>query len=749
MEDSSIPVLYVVKRDGTRQPLDINKIHAVLEWACHGYGDGSLSKIRGVSVSSIEMTAKLKFTDGIKTKDIHELLIKAAEALITEDTPNYDHVAARLRWFAVRKEAFGLTIPPHIHDVVRMNIKRGVYDPEIDKLYTPEEWDQINGIIDHKRDDLFRLAGAEQMTKKYLAQNRKTKKLYETFQVPYILVAAILFAKYPKDTRLGYVKRYYDLISTHVISLPTPIMSGLRTRVKQFSSCTLIDAGDSLPSINATAAAIVDYASRKAGIGLNFGRLRAAGQPVRGGDAVTTGLLPFGKYFSAALKSCSQGAVRGASATFNYPVWHLEFETLIELKNNKGVEETRLRNVDYCVHLNETMYKRLVDKSHITFFSPEEVPDLYEAFYGPADKFEELYVRYEKDPRKTKKRLPAIEVFSKIVRERFETGRIYILHADHVNTHSSFLEPVVMTNLCTEVTLPTVPMGQPDEQIALCTLSALNWGRIDTPARMADAAEMAVRALDALLDYQDYPHEAARRSTMRYRPLGIGIIGFAHFLAKNGLRWGEPDTLERVGEQMEAMAYHLTKASIDLAREFGACERTRYHDGIFPIDTARGPVRTRLDWESLRAQAREVGIRNATLMAAMPSETSSQLANETNGVEPPKSLMTAKGNKEVTAVQVVPEYVKIAHAYQLAWDVPLEDYLRTLAVLQQFMDQAMSVNTTYNPSLYPQGISTSTLIKHLIFAWKAGTKTLYYCNVLDDADSRDGAGDCESGACKI
>jgi ribonucleoside-diphosphate reductase alpha chain len=432
--------MLVTKRDGATQPIDLDKIHAVLEWACNGDVKNGLRPIKGVSVSQIEMSAQPHFHNKIRTSDIHATIIKAAASLISEDTPNYDHVAARLRWFDVRKKAFQSNDPPHLIEVIKANIKRGIYDAELLGYYSLEEWGIIDGYIDHTRDDLFRYAGAEQMASKYLAQNRKTKKIYETFQFPYILVSAILFKDYPKENRLDYVKRYYDQVSQHFINLPTPIMAGLRTKTKQFSSCTLIDSGDSLNSINSSATAIVNYASNKAGIGINMGRIRAVGQMIREGDAVTTGVLPFAKYFSAALKSCSQGAVRGASATFNYQMWHLEFESLIELKNNHGTPETRLTTVDYCIHLNKTMYERLLSKGNITFFSPDEVPDLYEAFYGPAEQFKILYEKYEADPKKTKKVLPAVEVFTKLVTERYGTGRIYIMNADHVNTHNSVYE---------------------------------------------------------------------------------------------------------------------------------------------------------------------------------------------------------------------------------------------------------------------------------------------------------------------
>lgn len=754
--------MYVTKRDGTKQPLDLNKIHAVLTWACEGQNDDALSSIKGVSVSQIEINAQLHFYDGMPTKAIHETLIKAAAELISEDYPNYDQVAARLVWFAVRKEAFSSNVPPHLKDVINDNILRNVYTKDILDFYNEQDLNELNGFIDHRRDDLFKYAGAEQMRKKYLVQNRKTKALYESFQFPYIIVAALLFAKYPKNTRMKYVKKYYDLISQHYISLPTPIMAGLRTKVKQFSSCTLIESGDSLNSINAAASAIVDYASRKAGIGLNIGPIRAQGQTVRNGDAVTTGVIPFAKYFNAALKSCSQGAVRGASATFNYPLWHLEFENLIELKNNKGTDETRLRTVDYCVHLNKLFYERLAKNGNITFFSPDEVPDLYLAFYSSDyQNFENLYTQYEKDATKTKRSLPALEVFTKLMQERFETGRIYIMNADHMNYHSPFYEPIKMTNLCTEIGLPTTPMGDDESLIALCTLSAINWGKF-TPFgefdpetsstqrqdnKLRDACEMAVRGLDALLDYQDYPVEAAKRHSMRYRPLGIGIIGFAHWLAKGKLYWGESNTLVEVEKMMERMAYYLTDASIELAKEFGACHKTKYHDGILPIDTSILPAKTSMNWDILRNKAKQYGIRNATLMALMPSETSSQLANETNGIEPPRDMVSIKGSKEGVLPQIVPEYNKLAGYYQTLWQVNTQDYLKTIAILQKYIDQAISVNTSYDPSR--QQVTMGSLLSDLMLAYKLGHKTLYYSN------TRDGSGDeteddgCDSGACKI
>lgn len=762
--------MYIIKRDGSRQPLDLNKIHAVLTWACEGQNDDSLSPIKGVSISEIEMRSQIHFHENMKTSQIHETLIKAASELISTDAPNYDQVAARLVWFAVRKIAFANNMPPHLMKVIMDNIARGFYTEEILDFYTAEEIDELNGMIDHKRDDLFKYAGAEQMRKKYLVQNRKTKQIFESFQFPYILVSALLFAKYPKNTRMKFVKMYYDLTSTHYISLPTPIMAGLRTKRKQFSSCTLIESGDSLKSINKVASAIVEYASNKAGIGVNIGRIRAEGQEVRGGDAVTTGVIPFAKYFNSALKSCSQGAVRGASGTFNYPIWHLEFESLIELKNSKGTDETRLRTVDYCVHLNKLFYERLISKQSITFFSPNQVPGLYDAFYSnDYENFAKLYKQYENDSNITKKSLPAVEVFTKIMQERFETGRIYILNTDHVNKHGSFYEPITMTNLCTEITLPTKPIttegdteyNSEDGLIALCTLSAVNWGKF-TPIHLMDkessqyskqmkilrdVCHMAVRGLDALLDYQSYPVLEAKRHSMKYRPLGIGIIGFAHWLAKGKLRWGEDDTLIHVEGMMENMAYYLTEASIELAKEFGPIStKTKYHDGIMPIDTSVIPAKPQRDWDILRNAARKYGIRNATLMALMPSETSSQLSNETNGIEPPRDLVSIKGSKEGVLPQIVPEFSKLNNYYETLWNVDTQRYLKTISKLQIYVDQAASVNTSYDARRGP--VKISKLLEDLLYAYKLGHKTLYYSNTNDGNESLE-EDDCESGACKI
>lgn len=742
--------MVVIKRDGTSEDLNLEKIHKVLSWACNGSEDGKLPPIKGVSVSQIEMQAKIHFFNKMKTKDIHECLIKAASDLISEDYPNYEIVAARLVWFGVRKEAYGTYEVPRLYDIIKKNVKAGLYTDEILSMYTEDEIDVIDKFIDHGRDDLFRYAGSEQMRKKYLVQNRKTKKVFESFQMPYILAPMILFSGYDKDCRNLYIKKFYDAASQHYINLPTPIMAGLRTKVKQFSSCTVIDSGDSLDSIKAAGNAIVSYASRKAGIGLNIGRLRAAGQPVRGGDAVTTGVIPFSKKFNGDLKSCSQGAVRGASATFSFPGWHLEFESLIELKNNRGTEETRIRTVDYNVHINKLFYERLAAKSNITLFSPEEVPELYDLFYSADyERFKEEYESCERATSLTKKKISAEDWFSKVLSERFETGRIYIMHADLVNKNTPFYEPIYQSNLCMEICLPTTPVTlDGGGEIALCTLAAINWGKFNKvltdkdKSILKDCCDIVVRALDSLLSYQEYSEIAAKRSVEKYRPLGVGIIGFAHYLAKSRLQWGNDETLKCVDDIMQHMTYYLLESSCDLAKQYGACQRTRYHDGIFNFQTNNDL----LDWDSLRDKLKTYGVRNATLMAFMPSETSSQLSNETSGIEPPRNLITIKGSKDGVLPQVVPEYMKFNNMYETLWDVSVPNYLKTVAVMQKYVDQSISTNTSYNPK--NGNIQMSELLRDLILSYKLGIKTLYYCNTNDGMDEQPDDG-CAGGACKL
>lgn len=735
----------VVKRDGRKEPLDLNKFHKVVEWSCQN--------ISGVSVSEIELKSQIQFYNNIESSDIQETLIKAASDLITEETPNYQYVAGRLVNYNLRKEIWGGPSNISLYDHIKKNIDDGFYEHNILNHYTAEDIQTIDDtVLDHNRDFDISYAGMEQFRGKYLIKNRVTGKFYETPQQCFIMISMVLFSQYEKETRNKWIKDFYDAISTFEISLPTPIMAGLRSPQKQFSSCVLIETDDSLDSINATASSIVKYVSQKAGIGVGAGRIRAIGSPIRKGDATHTGVIPFYKYFQSAVKSCSQGGVRGGAATLYYPAWHLEFEDLIVLKNNKGIEENRIRHLDYGVQFNKVMYERLLQNSHITLFSPSDVPDLYDAFFIDTDKFRELYERYERSTRIRKKQVPAIDLFSKFVQERKDTGRIYLMNVDHANDHGSFIKevaPVRMSNLCLEVTLPTRPLSNIDDEsgeISLCTLSAINWGRIKNPEDFEKPCTLAVRALDALLDYQDYPILAARNSTMNRRPLGIGIINFAYWMAKNDLKYQDIDHngLTKIHNFAEGWSYYLIKASIDLAKEKGACilnEQTKYSRGLVPIDTYKKDVDELVkptymfDWDSLRNDLKTYGIRNSTLMALMPSETSSQVSNSTNGIEPPRAFVSIKQSKDGVLRQVVPEYRKLKNKYDLLWDQKSpEGYLKICAVLQKFIDQAISVNTSYNPKYYPEEkIPMSDMIKHLLMHYKYGGKTLYYFNTNDQA----------------
>jgi len=588
----------------------------------------------------------------------------------------------------------------------------------------------------------------EQWRGKYLVQNRVTNDIFETPQVAYLLIAATLFQTYPKDTRLQWVKDYYDAISLHDISLPTPVMAGVRTPQKQFSSCVLIEADDSLDSINATSSSIVKYVSQKAGIGIGAGRIRALGSPIRNGDAYHTGVVPFYKLFQSATRSCSQGGVRNGAATLYYPVWHLEIEDLIVLKNNKGTEDNRVRHMDYGVQFNKLMYERLITGGDITCFSPHDVPEMYEAFFNNQERFKELYERAERNTKLKKKTFKAADLFSRFMQERKDTGRIYLQNVDHANTHSPFDEavaPVKMSNLCAEIDLPTVPLrdvNDEDGRIALCTLSAINWGNVKSPHDFEEMCRLAVRGLDALLSYQNYPIRAAQLATEEFRPIGIGIINFAYFLAKNDVSYSDPEALALVDEYAEAWSYYLIKASADLAEEQGAC--TRWKDlksarGILPIDTRKSdvdelvPYQERMPWQSLREQVQRTGQRNATLMALMPAETSAQISNATNGIEPPRSYVSIKGSKHGQLKQVVPEYRKLKNKYELLWDqTSPEGYLKLCAVLQKYIDQGISVNTSYNPQHYAdEKIPMSEMLQHLIMCYKYGLKQLYYFNTFD------------------
>ena len=734
-------IIKVTKRDGRSEPFDLEKVHKVLEWATTG--------ISGVSISEIELKANLQLYNGIEAYDIHELLIKSAAELISEATPNYQFVAARLVNYKLRKEVYGQYEPSSLMDLIKTNIKRGVYDSEILEAYTTDELEKLGNYVRHERDDLFTYVGMEQFRGKYLVQDRSTKTIYETPQMLYMMIGATLFINYPNETRLKWVKEFYDAVSQFYISLPTPIMAGVRTPTRQFSSCVLIEAGDSLDSINSTSTSIVRYISKKAGIGIGAGSIRAIGSRIGDGSVVHTGLVPFLKYFQAAVKSCSQGGVRGGAATVYLPVWHLEFEELVVLKNNKGTEETRVRHMDYAFQFNKLMYERLLTGGNITLFSPGDVPDLYDAFYADQDEFKRLYEKYEADPKIRKKEMTAIDVFSQFLTERKDTGRIYLMNVDHANEHGSFLPkvaPIRMSNLCTEIDLPTKPLSSSDDEsgeISLCTLSAINWGMINDPSEFEKYCTIAVRALDALLDYQAYPVPAAQRSTMYRRPLGVGIINLAYFLAKRGLKYNS-EALATVDEYAEAWSYYLIKASADLAAEQGAIEgtvETKYGHGITPNMTYKTdvdslvPHQERMDWDALRAQLKETGIRNSTLMALMPAETSAQISNSTNGIEPPRALVSYKQSKDGVMAQVVPGYHHLKNKYDLLWEQETpEGYLQVCAVLQKYIDQGISVNTSYNPDFFEDGkVPMSQLIKDMVTFYKFGGKQLYYNNTHDGA----------------
>ncbi|AXV19426.1 ribonucleoside-diphosphate reductase subunit alpha [Aeromonas veronii] len=753
--------LFVTKRNGHKEPIDLDKIHRVLDWAAEG--------LDNVSVSQVELKSHIQFYDGIRTADIHETIIKATADLISEQTPDYQYMAARLAIFHLRKKAYGQFEPPHLYQHVARLVDMGKYDKHLLEDYTQAEFEELNTHLDHWRDMDFSYAAVKQLEGKYLVQNRVTGEIYESPQFLYMLVAACLFSKYPKDTRLDYIKRFYDAVSTFKISLPTPIMSGVRTPTRQFSSCVLIECDDSLDSINATASSIVRYVSQRAGIGINAGRIRGLGSPIRGGEAFHTGCIPFYKYFQTAVKCCSQGGVRGGAATLFYPLWHTEVESLLVLKNNRGVEENRVRHMDYGVQINKLMYQRLIKGGDITLFSPSDAPGLYDAFFADQDKFEALYVKYEQDPAIRKKTLKAVDLFSLMMQERAGTGRIYIQNVDHCNTHSPFdpsVAPVRQSNLCLEIALPTKPLNNIDDEsgeIALCTLSAFNLGAIEKLEDLEEMADLAVRALDALLDYQDYPIAAAKKGSMGRRTLGIGVINYAYYLAKNGARYSDGSGLALTHRTFEAIQYYLLKASVQLAREFGPCPlfgETTYAQGILPIDTYKKDLDAlcneplHLNWESLREEIKSVGLRNSTLTALMPSETSSQISNATNGIEPPRGLVSVKASKDGILKQVVPEYDRLKDQYELLWKQPSVDgYLQLVGIMQKFVDQAISANTNYDPARFEGNkVPMKQLLKDLLTAYKYGLKTLYYHNTRDGADDAqtdlqdDG---CAGGACKI
>lgn len=727
--------LFVTKRDGSREAVDVEKFNQVLQFACEN--------IKGVSASQIALHSQVQFYDGMTTAELMEISIKSAADLISEDTPNYQWAAGRLINYHIRKTVYGRYEPWHLQLIMDTNIQGAQYDEYLAYRYSVLEINELNSHIDHDRDFQIAFAGMEQWRGKYLVKNRGTGQIYETPQIAIMLIAMTLFAEYRID-RLKWVKDFYDAVSNFDISLPTPIMAGVRTPQRQFSSCVLVETDDSLDSINQVTAAIVKYVSQKAGIGIGAGRIRAIGSAVRNGDTRHTGVIPFYKLFAAAVKSCSQGGVRGGSATLYYPIWHLEAEELLVLKNNKGTEETRIRHMDYGIQFNKLMYERLMSGGNITLFSPSDVPGLYDAFFEDQDKFRELYEAAEKNDALRKKTLPAIDLFAAFMQERKDTGRVYLMNVDHVNEHSSFktdVAAVYMSNLCCEITLPTTPLDLEDQgEIALCTLAAINWGKIKEPKDFEVPCRLAVRALDALLSFQNYPVKQAEWTKDR-RALGIGIVNFAYWLAKNNLRYND-EALPMVHEWAEAWSYYLIKASVDLAMEQERCgmyKELKYSQGLLPIDTYKRDVDElvkpvyKMDWTTLREDMVAFGIRNSTLMALMPSETSSQISNSTNGIEPPRALVSVKQSKDGVLKQVVPEVRRLKNKYDLLWDQESpEGYLKVCAVLQKFVDQAISVNTSYNPKFYEdEKIPLSDMLRHVLMHYKYGGKTLYYFNTND------------------
>ena len=753
-------LINVTKRDGTKEPIDINKMSKVLEWASED--------LEGVSASQVELNTRIQFYEGITSEDIQKTLIKTSADLITADNPNYQYMAARLAMFHLRKVAYGEFTPPTLQAHIERMIEKGLYDKDISRQYTEDELTTCDSYISHSRDMLLSYSAVKQLEGKYLVQDRTTKRVYETPQMLYMMVAMVLFMKYPKATRLAYVKKFYDAASTFKITLPTPIMAGVRTPTKQFSSCVLIECGDSLESIKATSNTIVDYISKRAGIGFNIGAIRALGAPIRNGEAVHTGVIPFLKLFQAAVKCCSQGAIRSGSATAFYPIWHLEAESLLVLKNNRGVEDNRVRQLDYGVQLNKLMYQRLIEGGNITLFSPHDVPGLYESFFRNQNAFEDLYVKYEADASIRKKTVKAVDLFTSLMNERASTGRIYIQNVDHCNTHSAFnpeLAPIKQSNLCLEITLPTKPVLLKDDsgEVALCTLGAINLGELTDLSEMEELTDLLVRGLDALLTYQDYPNREAKRATLERRPLGIGVINFAYYLAKNGKKYSDGSSLELTHQTFEALQYYALKASANLAKEYSACPAyrdTTYYKGSLPIDTYKKAVDEivntplLLDWTSLRADIDTYGLRNSTLTAMMPSETSSQIANATNGIDPPRGLVTIKSSKDGILKQVVPDIENVK--YELLWDMPDNDgYLKLMAVIQKFTDQSISTNTSYDPTKFEGGrVPMSVMLGDLLKAYKYGLKTLYYHNTRDGADDTqedivEEESGCAGGACSI
>ena len=727
----------VIKRDGTATPLNLEKVHKMVEHACEG--------LAGVSASQIEISSGIQFFDGIKSKDIQDILIKSANDLISLDAPNYQFVAARLLLFDVRKEVY--KGHPDNHPAIKSHLDKGIasgiYDSALAKAYSEDEWASLDSYIDHNRDYLFTYAGMRQVVDKYLVQDRSTGAIFETPQFMYMLISATLFQKYPEEKRLDYVQRYYDAISTHKINIPTPIMGGVRTPLRQFASCVLVDVDDTLDSIFASDMAIGYYVAQRAGIGINAGKIRAVNSKIRGGEVQHTGVIPFLKKFESTVRCCTQNGIRGGSATVHFPIWHREIEDIIVLKNNKGTEDNRVRKLDYSIQLSKLFYERFIQNKEVSLFSPHDCPGLFESF--GTDRFDELYCYYESDESVPRATIGGQELILSLLKERAETGRIYLMNIDHCNSHSSFKDKVSMSNLCQEITLPTDPISHIDDgggEIALCILSAINVGKIRKLTELEGLCDLAVRGLEELIDYQNYPVKAAERSTIARRSLGIGYIGLAHYLAKNGEHYADKGAWKLVHDLTEAFQYNLLKASNNLAKERGACDgfqHTKYSDGILPIDTYKKEVdeivnnTLAYDWDSLRDDIKEFGLRHSTLSAQMPSESSSIVSNATNGIEPPRDYLSIKKSKKGPLKQIVPQYNTYRNNYTLLWDMASnEGYIKIVAVMQKFFDQAISGNWSYNPENYPDNkVPVSVMAGDLLATYKYGWKTSYYQNTYD------------------
>ncbi len=759
----------VIKRDGVTTHLDLEKIHTMVEFACEG--------LAGVSASQVEINSGIQFYDGITTEEIQQILIKSASDLITLDNPNYQYVAARLLLYGLRKAVFGKDgwekSHPSLHEHAKACVDKKIYDWSIYNKYSLEEWEKIDAWVDHERDHYFTYAGLRQVVDKYLVQDRSTGKVFESPQFMYMMIAVTLFVEYPKDKRLSYVKRYYDSISKHKINIPTPVMAGVRTPLRQFASCVLVDIDDTLDSIFSSDMAIGKYVAQRAGIGINSGRIRGINAKIRDGEVQHTGVVPFLKKFESTVRCCTQNGIRGGSATVHFPIWHQEIQDILVLKNNKGTEDNRVRKLDYSIQLSKIFYERFITNKHITLFSPHDVPGLYDSF-GTED-FDELYVNYENDESIKKTVVNAQELIGDLLKERAETGRIYIMNIDHCNSHSSFLDKVNMSNLCQEITLPTDPIHHIDGkgEIALCILSAINVGKLRNLDELEELCDLAVRALEELIDYQDYPVKAAALSTRSRRSLGVGFIGLAHYLAKLGYNYDSQEAWNAVHSLSESFQYNLLKASNNIAKEKGACSwfgRTKYADGILPIDTYKKdvddivPNKLKYDWNTLRNDIASFGLRHSTLSAQMPSESSSVVSNATNGIEPPRDYLSVKKSKKGPLKQIVPQYGSLKNNYTLLWDMTSNDgYIKVVSVIQKFFDQAISGNWSYNPAHYPDNeVPASVMANDLLTTYKYGWKTSYYQNTHDqktddvvDPKSKlesllcdlETADDCES--CKI